>query len=204
MSIVDQIVTRYEFPLPKEYLDMNAKGWFDISNGISIYLWIPECEWLSLEQILNYKFNSYQKAGFVPFGFTGSGDLWCWHPEVTNPSGTPIVNCPHDGYEGEYDSHNFLGSIYHRILEYSLGGIDLDEEDVARQQLRRYARDLKQYFPSSWIATLESLSYNPFTAWSEGKMKGTGLISYKSYKEVVQQHLSFPLLGQKIEWMNES
>lgn len=200
MDDLERIEQKYGFRLPEAYRSMQALGWLDVKpSETPDYFWLYEAEWMSLDEITDYKFKGYQKPGFVPFAFTAGGDRWCWwpseHPEV-------VVSCPHDLDEGEFYAPSFLGFIYRCLLDYALY-VQEEEHDV-RQNLRASAVRLSTYLPPIWCDTLNALASAQTIQWlsPNGKVASLGLMTEEQYQEIIQRDLAFPLLGQRFEWMN--
>ncbi len=204
MDVYDEIEKRYRFAVPAEYRDMQHGGLFDAKTAEGADLWMQlDVEWLSPSQIRDYKFADYHQPGFVPFAFNGASDAWCWWPQHTSSSGTPVVLCPHDDMQGEFDAPNLLGSMYRRILDYANGGATSEDEQEARELLRQFARELKPYLPPQWIETIESLAARPFAAWQHNRLRGEGFCSYQEYLDLLKRDLQFARLGEKFTWHKE-
>ena len=193
------IAARYNFVIPDVYREMESRGWFNKAH----YLWLHEAEWLPLDKIIHYEFADYHKLGFVPFAFNGAGDLWCWWPEATRDSATPVVCCPHDEEYGEFHAPNFLGFLYHQVLMYSVvGGFDVDEEEEAREWLRIWHKSFVEFFPHSWSETIASIANKPLITHEFGRgLYSAGFIQESEYNELVKRHLAFPKLNEKFRWM---
>jgi hypothetical protein len=189
-----QVESRFGFKLPAAYRAFFEAGWMDPASPD--YLWVPEAEWLTPKQMLEYEPAEYHKPGFVPFAFTGAGDHWCWwpaeHPDL-------VVLCPHDCSEGEFDAPSFIASIYRRMLGYAHGGFFEDEEEEARDNLRRWASRLSAHFPGLWIETLLGLAAAPIVKWASG-VDG-GLCGESEYARLLERDVAFPLMGKSFEWM---
>lgn len=176
---------------------MERAGWFNVKNDAT-YLWIPEAEWLTPKDILEFQFESYHKPGFVPFAFTGAGDLWCWWPAQDSSA---VVLCWRDSIEGSFDAPSFVGSLYRRILDHCLH-IDPGEEKEVRERLPALAKTLATYFPSQWRDTLLSLAETKVVSWRRERMTGQGLLSIDEHERLVKRDLNFPRLDETFEWMN--
>jgi hypothetical protein len=206
MGVYEEIEARYGFPIPPEYRRMEVEGFFDLRNpgayyepaNEPTYLWVPEAEWLRPEAILAREPMPGERAGFVPFAFTGAGVLWCWWPPQDREA---VVLCPHDDGTGRVDTPSFLGSIYRRFLDYSLDGIDEDEEARSRQLLGLGAERLAGHIPATWAETLRSLSRAEVVEWREGRRRGRGVLTPVGYCAIVARDLGFPRLGEEFEWM---
>src|SRR6266498_4983135 len=126
---------RYGFAIPTTYRQLEQRGCFDAQKFdrerpiTSIYLWLHDTEWWSIEEMLSYQPPEYYKPGFAPFAGTGTGDFWCWWPERASETGIPITLCPHDLNQAHIDAPNFAGWVYRRVLDYAHGDIKPASED---------------------------------------------------------------------------
>lgn len=194
----EAVAARYQFDIPDEYRRMESRGWFNLAESKAHYLWLHEAEWLRLNEIADYQFADYHKPGFVPFAFNGAGDLWCWWPEATQNSITPVVLCPHDCREGQFYAPNFLGFLYRQILDYAtVGWIDADEEEAAREWLRRWHDRFLEFFPRAWSETVMTIANKPLIINGHG----AGFIIEGENSDIIERDCAFPKLNQRFEWM---
>ncbi|HWF19822.1 MAG TPA: SMI1/KNR4 family protein [Verrucomicrobiae bacterium] len=201
MSLYNQIETRYGFKIPEEYRRLEEKGWLNWNDKSTDYLWIDDGEWLTPEQILDYKFKSYHKPGFVPFARTGSGDAWCWYPEWSVNGIAPVVFCPHDCYDGNCYAPSFLGWIFRTIVEFASSGRCADEAS-AREYFAQWQKMVVPMMPPAWAAIISGFEKKQFRTWPEEQgFGGSGFISMKEADEIVKQHLEFPHLNEELQWM---
>ena len=198
-DIYQGIQAKHGFTLPPEYLRMANEGFFDLKRDES-YLWIPEAEWMPAQQILDYETEPNYKPGFVPFAFTGAGDLWCWRPSEDPQM---VVCCIHDEGMGSVDAPNLLGSIYRRILDYASDQGNWESEELTRNQLLRWSERLHDYFPDPWIEDLRLLSDAKIVEWRYGRniIPFHGLISFDEKKARLAREFDFPRLDEKFEWI---
>ena len=178
---------------------MARQGVFDLNCDAS-YLWIPEAEWMPAQEILEYETAPNYKAGFVPFAFTGGGDLWCWRPSEDPEM---VVCCIHDEGIGSIDAPNLAGSLYRRILEYASDQGFWESEELTRKQLLGWSERLADYFPRTWIENLRLRSDATIVEWRYGRnpIPFHGLISFDEKNATLAREFDFPRLDEKFEWM---
>ena len=176
MEDLERIEQKYGLRLPEAYCSMQALGWLDVKlSDNHNYFWLSEAEWMPLDAIAEYKFQEYQKPGFVPFASTGGGDHWCWwpteHPEV-------VVFCAHDSYDGEFYAPSFIGFVYRCLLDYARS-ISSKEEHEVRQYLRTSATRLSTYLSGSWKDALNDLASAQLVQQfpPNGREVGLGLVT---------------------------
>ena len=202
MNVYNQIEARYGFCIPEAYRRLEANGWLSWSEKNPDYLWLDDGEWLTPDQILNYKFQEYHKDGFIPFAFTGGGDLWCWHPGWNANGITPVVFCPRDSYDGNRYAPNFLGWVFRTIVEFASSAKCFSEEVEAKKHFARWRKDVAPLLPEAWAAVVRDLGQKPMRTWpEESGFGGSGFISMAEANEIVQKHLAFPHLEEEIRWM---
>lgn len=199
LNIYKQIEERYGFRIPDEYRALQERGLVAGPDPAS-ELWLLEVEWMPLEEIRDYQFQDYQKPGFVPFGFTGRGDLWCWWPEGADPQGTPVVLCPHDDMMAHVEAPHLMGFLYRRVLDYVSGGFDPEDEAEAREHVRDWHRLIGSEVPAAWAETVAALSGRPLVSWQEAHFTASGFVAPEEYQQLLQRDLSFPRLDQEFPW----
>jgi len=193
-ALYDAIESRYKFVVPDEYRCLEARGLFTISAPAHAsafyepgsYLWLHDMEWYSLQDIVDFQFQSYHLPGFVPFAFTAGGDYWCWQPEHTDRRGTLVLCCHHDYEFATVYAPNFHTALYRQILDFCRSPAD-DERIDAPSFLRRWAVDLVGVFPAAWCARLHHLADSP--ARSE------------EVSALEQTDIAFEQMDTEIRWM---
>lgn len=162
------IETRFGIKVPPEYRLLAARGLLSCPKPghasqfqfTGTYLWLHEMEWMTPEQIANFRFEDYQLQQFVPFAFTGGGDYWCWHSDPS--AGTPSVwLCYHDDDFASYYAPDFKTALYRQVLDFCRNSGTY--EDLNPQAfLRRWIADFGEVFPTSWLGRLEAFANGPF------------------------------------------
>jgi hypothetical protein len=205
MDIYAAIEAKYGFAIPALYRRMEKDGFFAFEPGrVGVdpwndsYLWVPEMEWMPLQEILDFEPPSYQRPGFLPFAFTGGGEYWCWWP-AEDPEA--VVHLP-IGDAGVFDAPNILGSIYRRFLDYAIEVSEPNDEE-ARRYFTLWASRLGEYFPPLWIATLHQLSRAEPVMRPLGRTTIRGLINPARRDELIARDLAFPRLGEDFEWTTD-
>ena len=202
MDVYQQIKKKFSFDIPQVYRAMEKEGFFELERrGAEFdpfsenYLWIPDVEWMRPPEILAFELPVYQRPGFVPFAFTGGGELWCWWPAEDAEA---VVFLP-IGDAGTFYAANLTGSIYRSLLDYAIEIREADE-DEARRYFALWARRLKNYFPARWIETLKMLEQAKAVAWEHGRAKGRGLLDPVGRDALIARDLAFPRLREDFEW----
>jgi hypothetical protein len=200
---------RFGFAIPELYREMAGRGWFDWGRlnredviG-SVYLWLPDVRWWTVEQMVAYQHPEYHLPGFVPFAGGDAGDFWCWWPERATEQGIPVVMCPHDYMMANIVAPDFRGWLYRRILAYSNGHLYPEEEAEARAWLGRWIRDLGPLFLAGWQETLERVAAAPYQTWPQPgySYEQSGFLPTVEYKAIVERDLACPGLDERFVWM---
>jgi hypothetical protein len=117
--IISQIEDRYSAKLPDEFIEFWRRGLCDVlAPGIvgQNYLWVPEMEWMPLEEIRDYKFPAYQNVciPLLPFACDGAGDSHSFM--LGEPSEMAVLWCPRDCPEMEIFAPDFLAAVFRSYL----------------------------------------------------------------------------------------
>jgi hypothetical protein len=208
-----QIERRYGFALPPDYRMMRGRGWFDFDpakdGNVAFdpvgcrYLWLNEMEWMPLQAIRDFAFPDYCLDGFVPFAFTGGGDLWCWHPPSSAGDNVPVVLCPRDSNMAEFYAPHFLASLYRQVLDYARGPFAHADEGLAHSHLSRWAADLGPLLPPPWRVTLGRLQGAELRPWQRNGRTFRTLLPDEEYRAIVRRDLHFPNLDRKFKWTQD-
>ena len=191
------IKKRFGFDPPGEYVALDDASLL-ANHATDDCLWLFEAEWLPPEQVLAFEFENRQKPGFVPFAFTGAQDWWCWWPEQATDLGVPVVLCPHDCVEGEFNAPDFAAWLYRRCLDYASGGFDAESELEARQSLARWAELFEPFWPAPWGERLLRISRSPLR---NTPTLGPFLISSEEHNAALAEDLDWSLLDRRFDWM---
>jgi hypothetical protein len=137
-ELFTQIEKRYAFTLPQAFREFWKRGFCTIT-GRSLgphYLLLMDMEWMPLEEIADFEFQSYHRPGFVPFATSGSGDLWCWQPAFTDERGTRVLSCPHDCYDADVYAPDFVSAVFRHLVDQAAAmHRDSDSVEQSRQRL---------------------------------------------------------------------
>jgi hypothetical protein len=160
-ALYQTIESRFSFPLPADYRQLEERGLFTLSKASHAseftapgsYLWLPDMEWYPLEEIAAFTFQAYHLPGFVPFAFTAGGDYWCWQPAHTDARGTRVVCCHRDCELATVYAPNLAAALYRQAL-----AVCHDTELDAPSFLRRWSADLSGVFSADWCGRLHELA----------------------------------------------
>jgi hypothetical protein len=192
------IERRYGFTIPPMYRQLEAQGQCGYrraqGNGLSFY----DCEWLSLEGIATYKFNTWEIAvdgGFVPFAITGRHEPYCWRLDwATDGNEPPIVICERSE-TASCLAPNFGGFLYRMAIEAFAGRNDIGSTPRCKDELLRAVDILAGVLPPAWSARLLDLRARP---WRNDEKSGTMVVlSWAEGEQIIQADLSFPHLNEK-------
>jgi hypothetical protein len=80
--------------------------------------WYTRVEWYTPEEMTRWRPPDYWiPRPIIAFARSGSGDEWCWFPELTDDLGTRVVFCAHDENDAEIYATNFQAFLYRILLE---------------------------------------------------------------------------------------
>lgn len=198
MNEYESIEQRYGFAIPPAYRQLEAQGLFDYRRGQEGWLSFYDCEWLSLEGIATYKFNSWEIAvdgGFVPFAMTGRHEPYCWRLDwATVGNEPPIVICERSE-RAICLAPNFGGFLYRMAIEAFAGRNDIGSTPQCKDELLRTVDILAAVLPSAWSARLLDLRAKP---WRNDEETGSMVVlTWAEGEQIIQADLSFPHLNEK-------
>lgn len=193
MKHYEAIERRFGFSPPVEYRAACDAAWLDLQSPD--YLWTPEAEWLTPQQLLEFEWEEHQGSGFVPFAFTGGGDHWCWWPDQDRQA---VVFCPHDCTSGEFDSPSFSGFLFRRILDFAQCF-----EEAEAPRVRSYLRTCLERQPPLFTAACEPVIVELSSARliPHAEPGWAGLLAEEEVDRLAEVLLAFPRLGVEFEWM---
>lgn len=189
------IKQHYGFALPAEYRAMREAGWCASVPWLDERLdfFLGETMWFKLQEILDFRLNYPDLLpGLVPFATETHGEIWCWHTRHSGPFGTPVLECEHDSPEAEFYAPNLTGWLYRRLLDYAwyMAWESEDTHAEMREHLKFWQDRLSPWFPPEWNRTLELIR------------QSSQPLSDDERDAIVSRDLTFPLLGQKIDWVS--
>lgn len=198
MNEYESIERRYGFAIPPTYRQLEARGVLDHRRGLEGQLGFYDCEWLSLEGIATYKFNSWEIAvdgGFVPFAITGSHEPYCWRLDwATDGNEPPIVICERSE-RAICLAPNFGGFLYRMAIEAFAGRNDIGANPQCKDELLRAVDILVGVLPPAWSARLVELRTQPWR--KEEKSGDMVVLSWVEGQQIIQADLSFSHLNEK-------
>ncbi len=208
MDSYEQFESQFEFPLPASFRKLHARGCFDPRAFKpddplhSAYLWIPEVEWWTIEDILSYQIPEYHLPGFIPFANSEAGDLWCWVPARSAGNQVPIAFCPNDYKLASLDAPDFTSWLFRRTFTYSLGPIELDEVENTRLWFERWIADLSTLLKPHWRLKLQEITSLPLKSRREAEKEIHFLVSPEEYLDIIRKEIGFLGLDEEIPWMS--
>lgn len=198
MNEDELIEKRYGFALPPAYRRLESQGHFasrsDQGHSLSFY----DCDWLPLEGIATYQFNSWEIAvdgGFVPFAITSRHEPYCWRLDwATDGDEPPIVLCERSE-KAICLAPNFEGFLYRMAIEAFAGRNDIRASPKCKDELLRAIEILAGMLPPAWSARLLDLQAKPWR--NEEKSGNMVVLSWAEGEQIIQADLSFPHLNEK-------
>ncbi len=190
------IEERFGIAVPPEYRLLEARGLLSCPKPghasqfqfPGTYLWLHEMEWMTPEQIANFRFEVYHLQQFVPFAFTGGGDYWCWQSDPSG--GTPSVwLCYHDDEFASYYAPDFKTALYRQVLDFCRDSGN-DEAMDPQAFLRRWIADFGEVFPEPWLGRLETLANSS--------------LNQTAVSEIERADIPELLRAKKVRWMKHS
>lgn len=195
MNEYEHLRQRFDFELPDTYREMQEAGFFDFDN--LNYLFLTDLEWLSLEQIITFKFLEFQIDGLIPFAKSARKDLFCWYPQWIFHDNTPVIFCPRDDNEAFGYAGDFAACIYRLLLEEFSGSCLVDSLGIEETSVRfrKYAQNIKGYLPPAWSNSLSLLAERPL---KELEPDVFGVFSRSECNVLIERQLGFLHLNQKL------
>ncbi len=199
MNEYELIEQRYGFAIPPTYRLLEAQGQLDYRRQQEDWLNFYDCEWLSLEGIATYQFNSWEIAvdgGFVPFAITGGHEPYCWRLGLGHRWKRTADRDLRTIREG-----HLPGSKLQRVSCIAWQSRHLPAETTlsrpqsARTSLSRAVDILAEVLPPIWSARLLDLRAKP---WKHEEKSGSmAVLSWAEGEQIIQADLSFPHLNEK-------
>ncbi len=191
------IQTRYGFALPDIYRALLVKGHFTTKPWKN-YLSFDDCEWLSLDQIANYKFLDFQitsDGGFVPFAVSSRRDEYCWRLDWATGTESPVVFCEY-GESGFGYAPDFRGFLYRKALEEFAGHNDFANDEGKLVELRQAVKIISPHLPTSWSNQLRELAACGLDDWHTGEYGELYVLPKSELADRIASQLAFPQLNE--------
>lgn len=192
------IEQRYGYSIPALYRQLDSQGRFDYRREPRDWLSFYDCEWLSLERMATYEFNSWMIAadgGFVPFAITGRHEPYCWRMDwAVDGNEPPIVICE-QSEKAICLAPNFGGFLYRLAIEAFAGRNDIASRPSSKDELLSAVDILIGVLPPSWSARLLDLRTQP---WKTDETSGNiAVLSWAEGGQIIRTDLSFPHLNER-------
>jgi hypothetical protein len=168
--------------------------------------WYTSVEWYTPEEMTRWSPPDYWiPRPIIAFARSGSGDEWCWFPELTDDLGTRVVFCAHDENDAEIYATNFQAFLYRILLESfayigSKGIVDFDGESGYKRYLELNVAVLEFVLKPEWVETLGALLAKDFVA-REDNDQVLCLLDQRELEELHEQHILLRDVGQHFEHM---
>lgn len=199
--------------IPKIFKEMDKLLYTD-SKNIN-YMWLYDMEWITLNNILKYKYEPNENKNLIQFAHTGGGDKWCWYINnyIYNDD-YPVVLCYHDDFEGEIYAKNTIDAIFRQIIDFvSNDNFYLSEEsffddtdrlsqDELNLCLEEWYNKLYNFFTSEQIKVIEYLMGKKLSNFETKFGTICSLIDDFETELIINKYLKFDDLGKTIKWIN--
>jgi hypothetical protein len=168
--------------------------------------WYTRVEWYTPEEMTRWRPPDYWiPRPIIAFARSGSGDEWCWFPELTDDLGTRVVFCAHDENDAEIYATNFEAFLYRILLESFAyigpkGIADFDGESGYKRYLELNVAVLEFVLKPEWVETLRALLANDF-AVREDDDEVLCLLDQRELEKLHEQQILLRDVGQHFEHM---
>lgn len=192
--------------IPDLYKKLNQLGYLDFNRK---FVWMPEMEWMPMEEVMNYKYDEDVTQEVLPFAFMGSGDPWVF---IENGTSEPYIGrYYHPELDGEYCARNFEDVILLNIIEFAeSAGISLDKngaiktifetEEEVIDQMREYRKVYDGLLRPEYLEVIDYLSTLHFKECSFGNDRWLALLNSDDTDALIEQHLHFDKRGEPFMW----
>jgi hypothetical protein len=185
------------------------EGWIDTSvweNYTPLFMG----EWLSLQAILDFNFQSVDPAtpanpGLVPFAQSPGGDPYCWYPGRTARGEVVIGYCEFGQYDQiRLEAPGLLAFCYRNALDQLAAGCEYEDEKMAKQNLTRWRATWFPLFPPQWQQTLAAVPDAATVEWtrtlpSGRREKGRSFLHPDECDRIVARDLAFGGIDQWVK-----
>lgn len=195
----------------KNYLNIDSSEGRDDFN--SSYVWFYDMEWMSEEEMLNFRYEDGQNIQVKPFARTSSGDLWGWMINDTRVE-SPVVYCSRDDEEGVFYAPSFIGAIYRHIFEFAsennfCDGVNCEswelDIELAKKHIQRWLSVFGEFMQKPWKEEVLRLLGADFSICTESYHSDyLVLISPDDANTLVQNSLKFDQLDNVFTWIEDS
>ena len=168
--------------------------------------WHARVEWYTLEEMTRWSPPDYWiSRPMIAFARSGSGDEWCWFPELTDDLGTRVVFCAHDENDAEIYATSFQAFLYRILLESFVyigpkGIADFDGESGYKRYLELNVAVLEFVLKPEWVETLRALLARDFAARADDDQV-LCLLDQRELEELHKGQLLLRDVGQHFEHM---
>lgn len=194
-EIVRQIAARYGFAPPADYLALGARGVFDPFD-LARCLPLSDVRWMSLPEILDYRFEEGAVAGCMPFARDRAAGVWYWLPDRAVAGKTSIIRTA-AGVRNTFDSPDIKAFLYRRLLEYCTGYPGELDADEAGDIIPKWLKAFEPEWPKKWTATIQEIAKRPLVSYGNRKSPGQGLLTPEECRQILTRDLHFPEIDRE-------
>jgi hypothetical protein len=146
--------------LPTAFVEFWRRGFCTIlgpRNTGPDYIWLPDVEWLSLEDIRDYQFPKYLNVQILllPFAEDAAGSPYCFM--IGRSDGMPVIWCASDCPKTEIYAPDFSAAVFRSLLGQATQWLDLEWLESERKIARNSITQLRQILPDSQIQLLDGV-----------------------------------------------
>ena len=190
--------------IPSVYQKMNEKGFFNLET----YLWLNDMEWMPIDKIKEYEYDSGESKLIIPFASTGGGDKWVWVVNDENKEYC-VGLCERAESNGNYYAKNTEDAIFRQIIEYVSDSnfyLSKDKaksyqvsEDELKIQLENWKKSFKGILNNEYINIIDNLSKLNLKYTKSKYGEWYALLSMEEQDELIEKYIKFNLLDEEFE-----
>ncbi|MCF0159081.1 MAG: hypothetical protein HUJ83_11295 [Veillonella sp.] len=188
----------------KTYNTLNKLGY--INPNADTYLWLDDMEWMSSDEINNYKYEEGELRSLIPFAHTSGGDKWVWI-KISGEDDYAVGLCETEEVYGIYYAKNTEAAIVRQIIEYVAGSnfyINENDaksyqisEDQLKLQLLEWMHILKDIISEENIRLISDLRKKHLKQTNSKYGNWYALLSKEEEEELIKEYIGFDMLNQR-------
>lgn len=193
------------FKIPFIYMKMNDFGLLSKDN----YLWLDDMEWISIDQIPNYKYEEDESNYIIPFAHTARFDKWVWVFDENN-NDYMVGLCENSEMNGIYYSQNTEDAIIRNIIEYlssadfyknKANALSYQKSEIELKSLiTNWKNQLSGILCDKYVDLINYFSCLSLKEFSHLHGEWYALLSYEERDELIEKYINFDKINQEFPW----